>query len=308
LLKFNMPDGNSYSVVNLGELSKPADTLIKKISKAVGGLFAPYQIKRIAKAEAEAAITKAQTGIQITDLHRRAMHRFIEEEAQRQKNIEDITAKALPQLDAGSKPDAMEDDWVSNFFDKSRIVSDSEMQDLWSRVLAGEANAPGSYSKRTVNFLSDLDKFDAELFSKLCDFGWLIGNVVPLVFDSAADIYGRHGINFNSLIHLESIGLIQFNDLGGFNRRKLPMQFVADYYGRPLSLTMPQGPDPSLPIGKTLLTKVGQELAPVVGGTPIDGFWEYVQGMWTSYLTKTDTDKPPATSDSGVADAPPPVS
>jgi hypothetical protein len=73
-------------------------------------------------------------------------------------------------------------------------------------------------------------------------------------------------------------------------------------------LTMPQGPDSSLPIGKTLLTKVGQELAPVVGGTPIDGFWEYVQGMWTSYLTKMDTDKPPATSDSGVAEAPPSVS
>src|SRR6266542_4826978 len=88
----------------------------------------------------------------------RAMHRFIEEEAHRQKNIEDITAKALPQLEEGAKPDAMEDDWVTNFFDKSRIVSDTQMQDLWSRVLAGEANTPGAYSKRTVNFLSDLDK------------------------------------------------------------------------------------------------------------------------------------------------------
>ncbi len=153
---------------HVGDISKPADTLIRKVSKAVGGVFAPYQIKRIAKAEAEAAIIKAQTEIQITDLHRRAMHRFIEEEAERQKNIEDITAKALPQLAEGARPDAMEDDWVTNFFDKSRIVSDTQMQDLWSRVLAGEANAPGTYSKRTVNFLSDLDKIDAELFSKLC--------------------------------------------------------------------------------------------------------------------------------------------
>ena len=108
-----MPEGTTHSLVNLGDISKPADTLIKKVSKAVGGVFAPYQIKRIAKAEAEAAIIKAQTGIQITDLHRRAMHRFIEEEAQRQKNIEDITAKALPQLTEGAKPDAMEDDWVT---------------------------------------------------------------------------------------------------------------------------------------------------------------------------------------------------
>ena len=94
----SMPECTSNSLINLGELSKPADTLIKKVSEAVGGVFAPYQVKRMAKAEAEAALIKAQSEIQITDLHRRAMHRFIEEEAKRQKNIEDITAKALPLL------------------------------------------------------------------------------------------------------------------------------------------------------------------------------------------------------------------
>ena len=31
-------------------------------------------------------------------------------------------------------------DWVVNFFDKSRIVFDKEMQGLWSHVLVGEAN------------------------------------------------------------------------------------------------------------------------------------------------------------------------
>ena len=93
-----MPEGASNSIVNLGELSKPADTLIKKISNAVGGIFKPYQIERVAKAEAKADLIKAQTEIQITDLHRRAMCRFVEEEANRQNNIESITAKTLPQL------------------------------------------------------------------------------------------------------------------------------------------------------------------------------------------------------------------
>ena len=49
------------SLINLGNLSKPADTLIKKVSDAVGGLFAPYQVKRMAKAEAEAAMIKEQS-------------------------------------------------------------------------------------------------------------------------------------------------------------------------------------------------------------------------------------------------------
>ena len=141
----------SNSLINLGELSKPAVVLFEKISEGVGGIFKPYQIKRVAKAQAEAEKIKAQTDIEITDLHRRAVHRWIEEEAKRQKNMEDIIAKAVPQLNEDSKPDAMEDDWIANFFDKCRIVSDNEMQILWSQVLAGEANVPGTYSKRTVN-------------------------------------------------------------------------------------------------------------------------------------------------------------
>lgn len=105
-----MPDDKSISLVNLGKLSKPADTLIKKVSSAVGGIFEPWQIKRIAKAKAEADQIQARSGIEITDLHRRAMHRVVEEEALRQYNMEKITVKALPLLNEVSDPSAMEDD------------------------------------------------------------------------------------------------------------------------------------------------------------------------------------------------------
>ena len=281
-----MPHGTSISLLNLGKLSKSANTLLKKISNAAGVLFEPYQIKRVAKAKAEAARIGAQSEIEITDLHRRAARRWIEEEAQRQKNIEDITAKALPQLDENARPDSIEDDWIVNFFDKSRIVSGSEMQNLWSRVLAGEANSPGTYSKRTVNFLSDLEKNEALLFTELCGFGWLIGNIVPLVFDVKAEIYNKSGINFNALSHLDSIGLVQFHSLTGFNRLKLPQEIVLHYYGRPLRLNLPKDVDNELEIGKVLLTRIGQELAPICGSKPVTGFWEYVKEKWKGYLTK----------------------
>jgi hypothetical protein len=281
-----MPEGTSNSVVNLGDLTKPADTLIKKVSKAVGGLFAPYQIKRLAKADAEAAIIKAETDIEITDLRRRAMHRFIDEESQRQKNIEDITAKALPQLTNASDPDSMEDDWVTNFFDKCRIVSDEQMQQLWSRILAGEANAPGSFSRRTVNFLSDLDKMDSELFEKLCGFVWSVAGFVPLIFDTQAEIYRRNDIGFASLIHLESIGLIQFNHLSGFRRLKLPKRFQLEYHGRILQMEMQKEEDNELQLGHALLTRVGEQLATICASPAVDGFFEYVQTQWSAHLLK----------------------
>ena len=285
-----MPPNTSISLLNLGKLSKPANALIEKISNAAGVLFEPYQIKRVAKAKAEAARREAQSEIEITDLHRRAARRWIEEEAQRQKNMEDITAKALPQLEENAKPDSVEDDWIVNFFDKSRIVSDNEMQELWSRVLVGEANVPGTYSKRTVNFLSDLDKADATLFTKFCGFVWMLGGLTPVVFHASGEIYNRHGINFNTLQHLDSIGLIQFGGMMGMSAR-IPKRFTVAYYGRRLTLQMPKDADNDLDIGMATLTRIGQELAPICGSRPVEGFWEYVRDKWKDYLPKPVTEK-----------------
>lgn len=279
-----MPDDNSTSLVNLGNLSKPADTLIKKVSSAIGGVFEPWQIKRVAKAEAESNLIKAKSEIEITDLHRRAMHRFVEEEANRQENMEEITKKSIPHLKQESKPEQMEDDWVTNFFDKSRIISDDEMQTLWAKVLAGEANSPGTYSKRTVNLLGDLDKKDAQLFHSLCRFGWLVGNFTPLVFDPQAEIYNSAGINFESLSHLDSLGLIQFNGISGFRMQRLPKQFVVAYCEQTLALTMQKDTDNDLNIGNVLLTQSGRELVSIINAPGVEGFVDYVKEKWRAYL------------------------
>ena len=170
--------------------------------------------------------------------------------------MEDISAKALPHLKEDADPDSIEDDWLVNFFDKSRIVSDQEMQKLWSHVLAGEANVPGTYSKRAVNLLSGLDKAEALLFTKLCGFIVFIGEPTPLVFDESAQIYNRHGIDFSSLSHLDSIGLIQYGGLTGFLRKNMPKKVTAWYYQRPIILQLPKDIENDFDIGKVLLTRI----------------------------------------------------
>ena len=235
----------------------------------------------------------AQSNIETIELYRRATLRWIEEEAQRQKNMEDITAKALPQLYDNAKPNSIEDDWVANFFDKSRIISDEEMQSLWARVLAGEANAPGAFSKRTVNSMADLDKQEAILFTQLCGFVWkLPERVIPLMFDDSAKIYNRAGINFESLVHLESIGLIQHSDAGSYQFIGPPKRCRMAYYGRSVTLELPKGKE--IEIGMAILTRIGRELAPICGSKPVDGFWEYVMDRWKNYLPKPVTEQRPA--------------
>lgn len=64
------------SVVNLGELSKPANTLIKKIADAVGVLYEPTRIVKKAKAEATASEIKAISELKIGDLKKRTLEEY----------------------------------------------------------------------------------------------------------------------------------------------------------------------------------------------------------------------------------------
>lgn len=279
---------SNNSLVNLGDLAAPADTLIKKVSGALGGYFRPYQIKRVAKAEAEAALIKAQSEIEIGDLHRRAMHRFVQEEAKKQENIESITNASLPQLNEQSKPQNVEDDWLTNFFDKCRIVSDTEMQALWSKVLAGEANNPGTFSKRAIDFLGSLDKFDAECFQKLMAFAWDLGELDPLVYDIEAAIYKENGITFSLLSHLNSIGLISFEPtLGGFRRYGYEKKGVIIYSGKPYLLEFPKDKENEIRTGKVMLTTLGRQLAKILSLKPVPGFDAYVIDQLTKQQIKT---------------------
>jgi hypothetical protein len=288
-----------FTLIMSDKLTKPATVLIEKISDAVGGIFKPYQIVRVAKAEVEADRIHADSQIQITDIHRRAMHRFLEEEARKQINIESITEGALPLLEEKSTPQNIADDWITNFFDKCRIVSDSDMQQLWSRILAGEANNPGGFSRRTVNLVSDLEKSDAELFAALCGFAWKFGNLTPLVFDIQGEIYTRNGLNFNAFLHLESLGLIQLEGIGNFVRTKLPKKITLFYYGIAVELTLPNEENNQLITGNVSFTRAGIELATVCGSKPVDGFFDFVCERWKHQSLILEYDSQPDITSGG---------
>ena len=272
------------SVVNLGELSKPATVLVEKISDAVGGVFRPYQVVRMARAEAEAERIRAEAAIEITDLQRRAFIRFLHEEARKQSNIEGVTRLVLPQLDSTAQPEQIDDDWLANFFDKCRLTSDYEMQQLWSRVLAGQANTPGRFSRRTVDFVASLDKTEADRFTALCCFCWTFPGatepLTPVIFDLSDAVYENHGVTFDTVKDLDALGLIRFQSIGGFRRTSLAKQVLVSYFGNHAVLTLPEESNNHVRVGTVLLTRTGQELAAICGALQLDGFFEYTLNKW----------------------------
>ncbi len=150
------------------------------------------------------------------------------------------------------------------------------MKTLWSKILAGEANMPGSFSKKTVNVLSDFDKQSAELFVNLCGLGWTIdGDFFPLVFDVTSDTYHKLELNLLTLGYLESLGLVQFGPVG-FSMNSRPKT----YYGKVVNLTLPKESENTIQLGHVLLTLPGRQLAEVIGSKPVEGFFEYVYDRW----------------------------
>ena len=233
-----MPD---YSLISTRGLTKPATVLINKISNAVGTLWEPKQIRRVAQAKADAAMTLAKGDIEIDEVKRRAANRFVEEETRKQLNMESIVDKAIQDVNSDAPTEDVEDDWITNFFDKCRSVSDDDMQGLWSRILSGEANSPGSFSRKTVNLVTDLDKASAELFHNLCSFGWQFDTTfLPLILELRDQIYTQRSLTLYSLGELDSIGLIQIDATGGFKLFELPKRITAGYQNRFVRLTLPK--------------------------------------------------------------------
>lgn len=268
-----MADGNS--IINLGELAKPATVLIEKVSNAIGVLYEPKRIIKKAKAEAEAEKIKAVANIELTEIQQRGIERLIYQEAKKQENIEFITAEAAKMLPPNAKTENLEEDWIVHFFDKCEKVSDKEMQSLWSNLLAGEATNPGTYSKRTVDLIATMDKKDAELFTKLGQFTWIIGEPTTLIFDETDEIYTKNGINFSSLKHLDSIGLISFESTTGYRRLGFGKNTYILYFGIPILAEFTNEKDNEIQMGKVLFTQAGIELLSVCGAKQNEEFYNY---------------------------------
>lgn len=268
-----MADGNS--IINLGDLTKPATILVEKVCNAVGVLYEPRRIIKNAEAEVEAERIRALANIELTEIQRRGIDRFVQQEAKKQENIENITAEAIKILPSNAKTEKLEEDWVAHFFDKCEKVSDKEMQSLWSSLLAGEATNPGTYSKRTVDLIASMDKRDAELFTKLCQFSWHIDGPIPLIFDTRNEVYTKAGISFASLKHLDSIGLISFESVAGYRTMGMSKEAVILYFGIPTLVEFTNEKDNTLDIGHALFTQAGRELLSICGAQKNQEFYNY---------------------------------
>lgn len=279
-------DGTGKSLIGGGDRGgwgKAATALVEKIESAFRVLYEPRRTVKQAKADVEAERIRVLGSVE-TERQFRAATRFIAEEDRKQANIESITQTAIPLLEHdGDRVQDMEDDWIAYFFEKCRIVSDEQMQSLWAKLLAGEANEPGSYSRKTLDIVASMDEKDANLFTQLCGYTWTPpGDVIPIVFAASEEFYTSRGFTSDVLRKMDFLGLISFAELMDYIKKYTfrPEVELASigYFGREVHWNF--GDQQTLTVGKVLLTPSGQELAPISGSSAVEGFFEYAIEQW----------------------------
>lgn len=109
-------------------------------------------------------------------------------------------------------PEDIESDWLTRWRDNARKVRSEELQQLWAQALAGEVKAPGTYSLRTLDFLKNISKSEAEMISRLAPF--VTRDLIYL-----SPMLEENGINFLFLLEMEDIGVISGVTRGGHTQK-----------------------------------------------------------------------------------------
>jgi hypothetical protein len=94
--------------------------------------------------------------------------------------------------------EAIEDDWLYRWRDYAANFSNSKLQEIWGKALAGELKSPGSYSIRCLEFLKNLSQEEA-------------------IWREDLGLLDENGLSFQTLLELQDLGIISGVESVGLN-------------------------------------------------------------------------------------------
>jgi hypothetical protein len=300
-----VPEADPLGLKHLAKVSDAAAALCNNIIDRVAGaigipcddLMIVVRARRQARAKGLLPMVEAEA-----DAHRRAtlarvqreadlaaaLHREqLEERAQRrlradaarhQANIEAITVEAIERViersgegKAVQPTQELGTDWMAEFTDMCKNVSDAKMRALWGRVLAGQAQQPGSFSVRSLLSLKTLLADEAEQFRlavNLC----FNRHVIFRGTDSTAAV--PFGVSYGDFLALSAAGLLAPAADAGLTLGNAG-EVVAIHY-EPYVLVLKRSAYPFVPMHFPIwsLSAVGRELATLIN---VEHNWDYVR-------------------------------
>ena len=249
-------------------LAPVAKALIDKFG--IGRLYDPIHAKRMNKAHNKNRIRTAKTDLEIAKI--RAEETKISEAA----NVDAIVHRAIPLMSPNARPEEISREWANYIKDRMKVVEDDDMRNLWAKIIVGEAEDPGSFSKRVIHEVSCLSKEDAEAFTALAGYVWTLdieGEPYPILIISK---------EVRKALHIPSI-LLDANLV----RHRSDRRLLRDSEGKVGILRYHEVEckvrfisNEGIYVGDLQLTSIGESLFPFCGSSPVDGVFENTVAQW----------------------------
>jgi hypothetical protein len=291
-------------------LTHGAGKLLATVADQIALTAEPMHKRRNAIADADVKLIEAlsaervrlvKTEIKniIADREDRAVESALRHIDRRQRNLESIVKGSLTFVPETVSEEPVDQDWLTQFLVHSQDVGNEEMQSIWSQLLAGEVEKPGSYSLRTLALVKLLSREEAQLFTKLCKCVWTedggdsTSRHVLLPHSTTNGIKPHTGLSFADATRLEYVGLIRLVHQGcfhltidnplvfkyglhSFRVMRAPSYFTRQ--ARPVLI----GVDHSkvFEVGPIALTDIGEQLAPISGAEASGKYLEWVRAEY----------------------------
>ena len=260
------------SLISFEGSADVANNLIDKISNAVGWVVTHDTAKKIA---IDTYIKDIQSG-DYDPITKAALISQAKKTIKEYSNQYDIVSKALNLLVPSASPEDIDSDWLLQFMDKIRLVSEPEFQIIWAKILAEECNSPGTIPKALLHILEQMDKDSAKSFMRVAS---LSVNYIdsdrpgccPIILrDEHKSYYDSMGVTLDDLIELQSLGLIIMAD--GLTRysKIFDDSVVIHYHDKEYKVAK------KLTVGEVVYTRIGEALCNAVHPEKVDGFFDEI--------------------------------
>jgi hypothetical protein len=108
---------------------------------------------------------------------RKLFHQQDNKEAVLVEAIEDLRHDPLTDAEAEAGPPELNPEFMDRFERYAEDASTEELRQKWGRVLSAEIRKPGTFSRKALRVVEELDAETAQLFEKLCESR--LDNILP---------------------------------------------------------------------------------------------------------------------------------
>lgn len=216
--------------------------------------------------------------------------------AQRLSSVGKSLGYAEENLEDGKTYTMPDKSFINNFVSAVESISDEEILELFGKVLSGEMESQGSFSKRTLDILSCMSSAEARNFKKLCSYSTSDSAglaEVPIVRrdKGSTGSFNDRSILFIDLMELEAIGLYKSD--AAFNIKIEPGDDLVLHTAKHTIRISPGDNATTFSIDGGSFTRYGVELSKLCEIGTVDGLedliceWASDRGLTSSIDNKT---------------------